>query len=534
MSLFSSSRCVLILGDSGLQIYNVTRMAAKFIDHVPWETDEFEKSVRNLIVKRCKRKPVVILNDMVEQHYRKERIPKVSFFDRSNVLKRRLSVAFPNYRVRAALKLKDKNSSKAIDGQGGSYLFAAVPSSEMFNKTMASIRLSGAPIVGLYLLPVEGAEMVRTLSAKLSRGKRYKAVWTIFIGQHYNGGLRQIVTRNGELALTRMTPIVDTDVEPELWAKELSSELNATMSYLSRFGYTQDDGLDVIVIANNALEHSLEEAIDVECNLKVLTSAAAASLVGSRLGRQEDLRYADSLHAAYLGKKSKFVLPMQSAIIESLTKPRRVASLILIGLLAGCAYFGFMSVKGWNRMADVSDRLKVSVQQNRSLDLEYKHELEKKKQLGFDFLLVNNSIEVFNELEEKKLKPLSVFRGIGLALGTDLRLDKLVLKMEEEKIHIPANPEKYTPKRDEVKFLLDAVMTISFPHTVSPDVGVQKINVLQDRLRKTLPDYEVSVIKQVADLSYTGNFVGESGTELAEGAMPEDYTAEIQVRGEIK
>ena len=247
MSFLSSSRSVLILADEGLQIYDVARSRARMVDFVPWDTVEFESSVKDILVRKCKRKPVVILNDMVEQHYRKERIPKVGIMDNASVLKRRLGVAFPNYKIRAALKLDEKNATS--EGKGRSYLFAAIPSSEAFLKVMRAVSLSSATVVGLYLLPVEASSLVRELTSKLSKGRKSKASWTIFMGQHHNGSVRQIVTRNNDLALTRMSPVVDTDVEPELWAKEMSTELGATMSYLSRFGYKESDGLNIITVS---------------------------------------------------------------------------------------------------------------------------------------------------------------------------------------------------------------------------------------------------------------------------------------------
>ena len=543
MSLFSPSRCVLILGDEGLQIYNITNFGTKFIDFVPWDTVDFESGVSTLLVKKCRRKPVVVLNDMVEQHYRKERIPKVSIMDRANVLKRRLSVAFPNYKVRAALKLSDKKQLTSEKGKGSVYLFAAIPNSDPFNKTLEAIRQSRSPIVGFYLLPVEASSMVKILSDKYAKNKRYKSVWNIFIGQHSNGGLRQIVTRNGELALTRMTPIVDTDVEPELWAKEVAGELNATMSYLSRFGYQDTDGLDVSIIANESSEISLESAIDVDCNLNIVNAQQAANALGARLGRQEDLRYADALHAAYLGQKKKFLLPMQAPAIHRLTQPRRVASLLMIGLLLGCAYFGFNAFQKLGKALKLNDDLTVAIQQNSSLRQEYARELANKKALGFDFALVNNSIEIFKSLENKKLKPLPVIREIGRSLGADLHLDHLAVKLDtvEKKNDInqyndnPDNPDN--PDGQQVakkKYMLNAVMTISFPSSVSPDVGVEKVNNLQQRLQENLPDYEVNIIKQVADLSYTGNFVGEAGTSSVEVDSPDSYDAEIQIRGDVQ
>lgn len=535
MAFFSPPRSVLILGDEGLQIYKVGRFGAKFIDSIPWETDGFETSVSTLIVKKCRRLPVVVLNDMVEQHYRKELIPKVSFIDRSNVIKRRLSIAFPNYRIRAALKLKDKKTGLTTEGKGDAYLFTAIPASEQFNKTLEAIRMSAAPIVGLYLLPVEASSMVREIATKLSRGQKYKAAWTIFVGQHHNGGLRQIVTRNGELALTRMTPIVDTDVEPELWAKEVSGELNATMSYLTRFGYKESDGLRVIVVGNESSRTSLETLIEIECDLQVLTSQQIAASLGANIGRQEDYRYADPLHAAYLGGKTKFQLPMQSGAITRLTQPRRVASFIMMGLILGCAYFGFASFQEWKRTVEIEDQLVVAKQQSSSLKQEYERELAKKKELGFDFALVNSSIQIYDELQHEKIKPLPVIRQIGLALGTDLHLDKLVVKLDQLQVKENLESADYNPdEAPKVESFMDAVMTLSFPNTINPDVGVQKVNRLQQRILDNLPGYEVKIIKQVADLSYTGNFVGEAGEVGENSDIPDRYDAEIQIRGFAK
>jgi hypothetical protein len=70
------------------------------------------------------------------------------------------------------------------------------------------------------------------------------------MGQHRSGGLRQIVVKNGEIALTRMTPIAENDENSAAWVEDVVQEFKATMSYLSRFGYSPDEGLEVILIAN--------------------------------------------------------------------------------------------------------------------------------------------------------------------------------------------------------------------------------------------------------------------------------------------
>src|SRR5690606_3907516 len=106
------------------------------------------------------------------------------------------------------------------------------------------------------------ASMVQTLAKKLRKPADPACMWTVFVGQHSSGGLRQVVIRNGELALTRMTPIIDSDADPEIWASDVVAEVKGTMSYLSRFGYDPADGLDVIVISGNSAADLLHSKID--------------------------------------------------------------------------------------------------------------------------------------------------------------------------------------------------------------------------------------------------------------------------------
>jgi ABC-type molybdate transport system substrate-binding protein len=520
------------MGDEGLQIYNVKKRSANRVAFLPWDTHEFETSVRDIIVKKCNRAPIVVLNDMVEQHYRKERIPKVSIIDRANVIKRRLAMAFPNYRVRAALKLKDKKSPAAGDQKGDPYLFAAIPASDSFKKTLEAINLSAAPIVGFYLLPVEASAMVKALSSKLAKGKGFRPIWSIFIGQHHNGGLRQIVTRNGELALTRLTPIVDTDVEPDLWAKEVSGELDATMSYLSRFGYKPTDGLDIIISANEASKPSLEQVIQVEADLHIMNATDIAELLGTGIGVQEDLRYADPIHTVYLGNKRRFQLPLEALSITQLTQPRKIFIVLMLCLLAGCAYFGFTAFQNWKKSVEIQDQLIVAQQKNRAIQAEYNVELDKQKALGFDFRSVSNSIEIYKELETKKLKPLPLIRDIGKALGVDVHLDKLKITLETENVKSAGQSFQYGADKEE-KHFMNALLTISFPSSINPDISVRRVNSIRDKLEEIMPSYKVEIIKQVADLSYTGNFTGGSGTS-SRSQKPEKYEAEIVVRGELK
>jgi hypothetical protein len=514
------------MGDEGLQIFKVDARKVSQVNFLSWEDPNFIESATQSIVKQCKRAKILVFNDMVEQHYRKERIPKVSFFDQKNVLQRRLNIAFPNYRVRAALKLKDKKTPAVGEKKGNPYLFAAVPASDSFRKVLEAVRASMAPIDGFYLLPVEASSIVSALSKKISKSSR--STWTIFVGQHHKGNLRQIVTRNNELALTRLTPIVDTDVEPDIWATEVSEELDATMSYLLRFGYKPEDGLNIIIVTNQSAKTSLESAINVDADIHLLTADEIARTLKIKIGKQEDGRYADPVHVASLSKKKSFTLPLSSPAISDLVKVRKFASLAMFVILGGIAYLSYSAFQNYTKYSEAQNKLTVAQQKTESISSEYAVELGKQKALGFDFLLVDNAISIHGDFERNKLKPLAIIEEIGNALENNIRLEKI--DIQQKIVELNERQARYSEERP--NNIVSILLTISFPGSVDTKVSVQQVNELRNRLAENLLDYEVSVQKQVADLSYTGNFSGGTSVNSV-SETPENYEAIIEILGEL-
>lgn len=530
MSILSPSRCVLLLTDEGLSVY-VPGSKAQLLDTIPWQTEGFEESVSDLIRRKCRGKSVLILNDMVEQHYRKERIPQVGPLDRANVIRRRVSAAFPSYPIRSAIKLKEK--APARDGQraGDVYLLAAVPLSDNVRKTLAAVRKSYAAIAGFALLPVESAGLVQALSKKLTKAAEKPAVWSIFVGQHQNGGLRQIVTKNGELALTRMTPIVDSDIDHELWSSEVANELKGTMSYLSRFGFDTSDGLDVTVIANNSVADVVASKIDFDCNLSVLTSAEVADLLGLKIGHQEEMRYADPLHVSWAGRKASLSMPLQAVQIDSISGPARMALAASVILALGCSYFGYEAFKSVSAWRSNAERLSETEQHLVQVRAEHEKEIARKNAAGIDFLLIENSTGVYEKLEKRAMKPLGLFDMIGKSLGADIHLTSLSVRPVENITSLsPVSGGVPAPQDDRPK-QYEVVLRIIFPAELAPEKGVEKIEEIERRLKSNLPRHDVSIVKQVADLSYTGNFVGEASNKDGQAEGKEDYEAQIMIKG---
>ena len=522
--LVASSRTILMISDEELFIYSLDSKGVNLVESVPWSADDFEESVSRIISKNCGGKPVLILNDMVEQHYKKEKVPKVSALDKANVVKRKLKVAFPSYPVRAALPLKEKVSKSDLAIAGSVYLFAAVPATESFTKTIAAAKRSLAPIIGFFLLPIESTDMIKKLADKLPSKDKTKAQWTIFMGQHKNGGLRQIVIRNGELALTRMTPIAENDGDSKVWANEVNQEIQATMSYLSRFGYQPSDGLNIILVSDQLSGEMVDDLVDIPCNFHSLSANDIARKLKLNIGRGEDGCFADALHMAWIGKKQKFILPMRSRQLDTVSKPRKVASMLTVLLVLGSVVQGFQYMSYLQSVSEASSEVDAMKSEKVDLDSRYEVEVKRMEELGYDIQLMQSSLALHSEFENGRVGIINLFRNIGRGLGRDMRIDKISVDRSK-----PSIMNKFSNKKDPTlasSFIVS--MQIIFPSDTNAEQGNREINALSDRIQKTLPDNMVSVTKLLEDYEYSEAIVVETG-DTQQKDTNQDYVAEISI-----
>lgn len=534
LSFLTPTRTILLISDEFLSILTVGASGVNLIDTIPWEAENFESNVSSIIAKDCGNKPVLILNDMVEQHYRKERVIRtgVSVMDRSAMLKRKLNASFPNYSIRASYALKEKvqktNSQPAAD----IYIFAALSDNTQTMQTINATKNSLASVAGLCLLPVESSDMVKALSVKLGgkNAQRKQNVWSVFIGQHRNGSLRQVLTKNGELALTRMSPIVDKDDNPEQWAEELHQELKSTMSYLSRFGYDPQDGLDVFVIANPAPGEALKNKVDEECDLHIMGVDEAAKALNVKIGNQENLRYADPLHVAWAGRKSRFILPMKALEVDRVSYPRKVAAIVGLGLFASAAFLFYQAFENGAALVESYSEIGSSQKQKVQLDSRYQREIQRLENLGFDAKLVQSSLTIYEEFEQDRIKVLQLFKNVGKALGKDLRIDSIELKKPQQSVVQNIWGVVNSEKKER---LFEATLKMTYPSTANVDTGNQEVADLRDRIEGLLPLHEVKVTKFLKDYEYTEGLVVETG-DLETQNIQQDFVSEILVRGPIK
>ena len=540
LSFLSRNRTVLLISDEALFVYDTSASGVELVDKYDWDDPAFEGNAVDAISKKCGGKPVLILNDMVEQHYRKEKVIKVGAFigDKSTMIRRKLNVAFPTYPVRAAFPLKEK--IKKAEGQlpADVYIFAAVPNSTQFNQTMSVASKSLASVAGFCLLPVESSDMLKTLSEKLSKDKRGNASkWCVFIGQHKNGGLRQIVTKDGEIALTRMTPVCNIDEGVQKWAAEVHQEYKSTMSYLARFGYVPEDTLESIVISNSEAGDILNTLVsETETNFHTMTVQEASQLLNLKIGRQQDSHYADPLHVAWSGKKSKFLLPMKASQVDEVVRPRQIATAASLLLFGSALFFGYQAMTSIQSFASVSSDLNRENDKKTQLEAQYKREVEKKEALGFNVRLVQASIRVKEKLDNDNIEVIDLFSAIGYSLGRDLRIDRVIVEPIEENI-VQARFDQFVSNNDQKEKqepLYSVRLQMTYPSTTDVERGNREVESLNTRIAQALPGFEVNVTKLLKDYEYTEGLIVNTGDLNNQANVDQDFLAEITVKGPMR
>ncbi|MDB2682943.1 hypothetical protein N9Z27_01675 [Alphaproteobacteria bacterium] len=537
LSFLSPARTVLLVADEALFIYTMSGAGVRLISSVPWTTQDFDKDVARIIVKDCKKRPVLILNDMVEQHYRKERVIKkgVGILDRSSMLERKLRFAFPNYPIRASFLLKEKIKKSESVAAADVYIFAAVPNSDQFKRTLDATRKSFAPIAGVCLLPVESADMVKILSDKSEAGKPKKSKWSIFISQHRSGGLRQIVTKDGEIALTRMTPLSSSQAEPEAWASEVQSEFSATMSYVSRFGFQPENGLHVVIVADALAGRAFEGLVEENYDCTAFTPEDAAKKLGLSIGRQDPEGYGNVLHVAWAGRKTKFALPLKAAAINKVSQPRKIATAASFLLFCSACFFTYQVFSSLVSLATLGGDISDKKQQYSRLQTEHDREVERKNALGIDIKLVQSSIGVYERLESKRIDSLFLFKEIGRALGRDMRIDNIELQTlsESDSIALPSFNTFAPDAGEEKNFIYQAKMQMTYPSTADIDEGNAEVRDLKLRLEKLLPNHQVELTKTLGDYEYANEVELRTGNNKPDD-VTQDFIVELVLKGREK
>ena len=530
---FGASRRVLLVGGEGIVLYTPLGRGVDRETSIAWDVPNFDQQLTDILAAQNQSKSVLVLFDGADQSYRKEEnIPKLSLFDRPGFVKRKLELAFPSYPIRASLEVKPSKARSGLPRADAepSYLFVALPETEQLDRVGKALLESGVPVGGFGLLPIESEGLVSTLADKAFGKEGKKSRWTVLIGQHETGGLRQVVTKDGGLALTRLTPTSEAGTGGPAWVEEVMREFKGTLTYISRFGYSADDGIDVLIVCSEIEKQFFDQKALAVTNLRCLSVTEALKHIGAKSFGLEKSNFADALHAAWAGRKPTLRLPVNIPSIHRIMAPRLAARLGSAALALGMLAFGGLAFNDYQAYHAVQEELTQKQNRKIALDQEYARESKVFEGLTVKPEIIRAVLSVEKMLMDNTVESTRTLHTLRKALGDDIYLESFSFN------HKPASSSGLggfaatSDSSGEERGRVTLKFKFSLPGDIALEQRVLRAETLERDLRAAFPGYAVRLVTQFGRVSRTGRFTGETGAAGA-GAGAVSDSAEFELEG---
>ncbi len=269
------------------------------------------------------RAPVYALIDMIDQSYMKQSLPPVTKLSVQKLIRRRLERDFGPEDITGALSLGRETGGR----KDWNYMLISLAGSPQLMQWLDFILELNNPFEGLYLVPVEAASFIQTLSKQHPFAE--PGAWQLLVSHHKVGGFRQVILKDGKLTFTRLAqPIGDTS--PEVVAGNVEQEIANTIEYLKRLSFTEDQGLDCFVIVSADIKKYIESTKIKARNVTLLTPFEVNELMGLDKAALPEDHYADVVFSASFGLARKKILALHSKYSQQLMKLRKLKTNIML------------------------------------------------------------------------------------------------------------------------------------------------------------------------------------------------------------
>lgn len=543
MSFLSAKKQVLLIGNDGILLYVVSGKRATLYGDYSNAGGSLTTELRKAF--RAINAPLTLLFDVVEQQYRKEPIPKVSFFDKSKVIQRKLLMAFPQQQMRAALPVKQ--TPKA--GESVVALFAGLSPSLTTTQVMDAVISSEIAIDGAVLLPVESTSLVVKLAhAAHKRAKTPDDTrWSVLMTHHKTGGLRQTIVKDGELALTRLTPLAVDPHNASALAEEMAREFNASLTYLSRFGYVPSDGLDLIVVSSDQVAQAIRNYRLPVSHLYPMTNYEAGQLVGiTPVVPPDDVMYGDALHAAWVGSQRRLAMPLTAPLFDKVRQSRQSARAAIFLLFFGACYLGWQCFNVQTEIVGIQNEIQDLKVRKIAMQNQFDAESKRLNTLKFDPEDVAEMLKVYDEFDSQDVgiepslvainnviqKDKIFLRKIAFAPGAGGTGMEGAMASAQAAVNGQAAMENKPDKPD-----VTITLTVTFPETMPVEEAARLTNDLSDRLTLAFPGHAITIDDMVGNLSIDRTVQGVSeqisAQEVDGRLVKRDEASKLSIKGDL-
>lgn len=382
--------------------------------------------------------PVYVLVDTPEQNYTRQSMPGVSAMGISKLVNKRLTRDYPEEDLKGAIACGREKTGRR-DWQ---YLFVHAPMTDDLRDWLGFLAKKSNPFMGIFLLPLESAHMIRTLrkaeekdkkkrgdkavkGKKGGKSKEETAEWTFLSLTQKSGGIRQIVFRNDQVFFTRYVRYQINSV-PEVLAGVIEQEMVNTTDYLRRLSYNENEEARALIVTSNEIKTALSGGEIAGMRADIYSPYEFSVKTGlAGVCRLED-KYADILAAAiflkYKPHLKLFTPPLKkNNTIYNAGKVMRYAAASLVPVFfAVSGYLGWSILNVKEEAAGLENR-KVTLNKQMKEEINASEKVDKEKAER-----VLSGVALYQELDKQSsAAPETILKALASVNDPSMRVNNL-------------------------------------------------------------------------------------------------------------
>lgn len=476
----SGSRFVLFVGDEGTILLYMRENVVVSRQFVPDASEQNLEELRASFAKDPKA-PVSMAIDSLDQSYVQQTLPPVSQMSVKKLINRRLERDFGPDDIKGAILLgRDEGGRKDWN-----FLMVSIERSRQISLWLDFVFSLPHRFTGIYVVSIEAEIILRNLERAMGVPKTGTgAKWKFFISHNKVGGFRQVILHNGRIIFTRMAQPIG-EATPEVLAGNIEQEMQSTMEYMKRLSYDPADGLDITIIAANALKPVIDKNKFKFQSFNILTPFEVAQYLGIEGATQATDQFGDVILAASIASSPQHVLTLSTPEsrkyekLYSIFRLQRVAAALLI--IGTIGYAGGTASDIYLRFLEADDLVAAKRQHQGNLD-GLKDEIKKS---NLDVDKTGDIIELYQLLLKQKVSPLAFIASVETVIKPPIVVKSVDWSLEERSSAGVVYPKPKTV----------VTMALQFPGV--PDIDAWRVvskKVMAD-LKEVFKNYDVSFSK---------------------------------------
>jgi len=393
-------RFVLFIGDEGVILVYTKENVVLSRQFVP---DASEQNLLELsrTFEDDPDAPVLLIIDNMDQSYIQQSLPPVSSFSVQKLIKRRLDRDFGKNDIKGAITLgRDKAGRKDWN-----FLMVALERSPQINVWLSFVFDLPNRFQGIYLVSVETEIILKDLERAMGVPKGGTgSKWKFFVSHNKVGGFRQVVMRDGRIIFTRLAQPVGEST-PAVIAGNIEQEMSTTMEYMKRIGYDPQSGLDITIIASDAVRAILDRTKFKSNLFDMLTPFELAEKLGIEGATQPTDQFGDVILAAAISSSPKHIMRLTTPesksfdnLYQGYRTQRAVGALLVIGMIL---YAGAVCVDIISGISTNGELEETKIRNQRAFD-DIRAEVKKS---NLDVDKTGDVIDLFQLLRKKQTDP---------------------------------------------------------------------------------------------------------------------------------